>query len=183
MVGSERFGNLASAVDPDTEAVHPSAGPMVIVLGGYVGVLALGEGVQRCFDDGGVALVEQPRVPVMGVDDAPVVCIGQVVSSVPSERIEVLPSSQPQLWPQLPSPFRQVAWFVPCLITFVCLTLKPVSFGRQHRRYHRAKSGSSPYSRSQMASYRQSVGDLARQSEFHSRCLVGCVVHEVTGGR
>jgi hypothetical protein len=64
---------------------------MMVVLRNHVGIVGLGERFHGFFDGGGVALVEQARVPVVGVDNGPVVGVVKVTSTVPAEALELLP--------------------------------------------------------------------------------------------
>src|SRR5208337_201441 len=71
VVGAECVRDLAVTVDPDAEPVHVPDRPVRVTLEDHVGIVARREGLQGSGKDFCIALVEQSRVPVMGVDDGP----------------------------------------------------------------------------------------------------------------
>ena len=91
VVGLERFGDLTVSVDPDRKAIDMSDRPVVMGLHHHIRVVALGEGLHRLGDGVGVALVKQTAVPVVRVDDRPVVGVGDLALSEPTEALKPLP--------------------------------------------------------------------------------------------
>ena len=83
VVGLERFGDLTVSVDPDRKAIDMSDRPVVMGLHHHIRVVALGEGLYRLGDGVGVALVKETAVPVVRVDDRPVVGVGDLTLSEP----------------------------------------------------------------------------------------------------
>ena len=57
----------------------------------HIGVVCLGEGLHRLCDGVGVGLVEQPAVTVVRVNDRPVVWVGDLALSEPTEALKLLP--------------------------------------------------------------------------------------------
>jgi|GEM_PF-6217219 len=91
VVGLERFGDLTVSVDPDRKAIDMSARPVVVGLHHQIRVVALGEGLHPFGDRFGVALVKETAVPVVRVDDRPVVGVGDLTLSEPTEALKLLP--------------------------------------------------------------------------------------------
>ncbi len=56
-----------------------------------IGIVALGERLQRLLDEGGVALIEQAAVPIAGIDDGPLVGVFKFRVTEPHEAVEPLP--------------------------------------------------------------------------------------------
>ena len=85
---AKRFGDPTPLEHSNAESVHRANHKMVVMLSNHVGVATLSEGVQFRFDGGGVALVHQVGVPVMGVDHCPVVGVWKVVAPEPKEALK-----------------------------------------------------------------------------------------------
>jgi hypothetical protein len=88
-----RIGDFTVAEDSDAEAVDMTDQPMAVALQNHVGIVRLTEGSKRCLDDGGIGFVEQATVPVMGVENGPVVRVGDLIPAMPDEGVEVSPVS------------------------------------------------------------------------------------------
>ena len=64
---------------------------MMMVFADDIGIIALGELFHRLFDCLSIALVREAAVSVVGVDDCPVVGIGQIATPVPRKGLKAFP--------------------------------------------------------------------------------------------
>ena len=75
MVGPKRLGDLTVPVHPQTEAVDVTDRPVTVGFEDDIGHFCICIGCQRFTDDGSIALVQKPTVPVMRVDHRPILGI------------------------------------------------------------------------------------------------------------
>lgn len=93
VIGAERLGDPTMLEDSDAESINMADSPMVMGLEYHIRVVTFGERQQGVRNDGSVALVEQPAVPVVGVDHGPVFRLLQFLVPEPDKAFESLPVS------------------------------------------------------------------------------------------
>ena len=88
----ERFRDSAR-LKTRSESIDVTNRPMTVALENHVGVVAVAEGLHGLFDGGGVALVEQARIPIVGVDDGPVLGPFWLSEPAKDENLAQLPAA------------------------------------------------------------------------------------------